>query len=298
MQGIDIYQILWFFMIYAFLGWCMEVVYAALVLGQFVNRGFLNGPVCPIYGFGVIGVIFALRPVSDNLPLLFLGSVLLTSVLEWLTGFVLEKMFSNKWWDYSDKPFNLNGYICLAFSVLWGLACVFVIKLMHPTVMAFVDFMPIIVGWTILGVGVIVFISDIALTVFAVIGLNKRLEQLDLIASRLKFISDELGENISEYTLSMMEKNEQLREILEVRLGGYKEGVGARVEGYKQEAEAKLESYRLEAESLLNSQKELIAKSKVVQKRLVRAFPKLSSKRFELGLSRFKEEVNKFRKIG
>ncbi len=275
----------------------MEVVYAALVLGQFVNRGFLNGPVCPIYGFGVIGVIFALSPVSDSLLLLFLGSVLLTSILEWLTGFVLEKVFSNKWWDYSDKPFNLNGYICLAFSVLWGLACVFVIKLMHPTVVAFVDIMPKMVGWTLLSAALVVFAFDISVTVFAVIGLNKRLEQLNLIAGRLKDISDELGENISDYTLAMIEKNEQLKELIGDRLSGYKEGMGTKVEGYKQEAEAKLEAYRLEAETLLNNQKELITKSRVVQKRLVRAFPRLSSKRFELGLSRFKEEVNKLRKI-
>ncbi len=73
MQGIDVYQILWFFMIYAFLGWCMEVVYAVFTTGEFVNRGFLNGPVCPIYGFGVIGVVFALRPVADQIYLLFYG---------------------------------------------------------------------------------------------------------------------------------------------------------------------------------------------------------------------------------
>lgn len=276
LQGIDLYQILWFFMAYAFLGWCMEVVYAAVTTGEFVNRGFLNGPLCPIYGFGVIGVVYALKPVADQFFLLFLGSVLLTSALEWLTGFVLERLFQNKWWDYSDKPFNLNGYICLAFSILWGLACVFVIRIVHPTVVTFVEVLPVMVGWSILACGLILFISDLTVTVFAVIGLNKRLEQLDVIANRLKYLSDELGENISEYALTMMEKNEQLRD---------------KVGEYKQDAEAKVVGYRLEAEGLLKRRKELMLKSKVIQRRLVRAFPKLSSKRFELELGRIKKEI-------
>ena len=99
-----LYRFLWIFFIYAFLGWCTEVSYAALVTGKFVNRGFLNGPVCPVYGFGVVIVLAGLAPLEENLLLLFLGSVALTSSLEWLTGFVLEKLFHQQWWDYSDQP--------------------------------------------------------------------------------------------------------------------------------------------------------------------------------------------------
>ena len=85
------YLLLWIFFVYAFLGWCTEVSFAALTSGRFVNRGFLNGPVCPIYGVGVVIVLFFLDPLRGNTFLLFLGSVLLTSLLEWVTGFVLEK---------------------------------------------------------------------------------------------------------------------------------------------------------------------------------------------------------------
>ena len=116
------YQLLWIFFLYAFLGWCTEVSYAALRTGKFVNRGFLNGPVCPIYGCGVVVVLAGLEPLKGNFVLLFLGSVVLTSALEWATGFVLEKLFRQRWRDYSDKPFNLGGYICLEFSVMWGFA--------------------------------------------------------------------------------------------------------------------------------------------------------------------------------
>ena len=88
------YQFLFIFFVYAFLGWCTEVSYAALVTGRFVNRGFLNGPWCPVYGFGVVIVLAFLEPLKSNLLLLFLSSVVLTSALEWATGFVLEKYFT------------------------------------------------------------------------------------------------------------------------------------------------------------------------------------------------------------
>ena len=107
----NFYEVLWIFIIYAFIGWCAEVSYAAVNRGIFVNRGFLNGPYCPIYGCGVVIVVTVLTPLKDNLFLLFVGSVVLTSVLEYITGFLLEKVFHNKWWDYSNMPFNINGRI-------------------------------------------------------------------------------------------------------------------------------------------------------------------------------------------
>lgn len=136
------YELLWIFFVYALLGWCTEVSYAALVTGKFVNRGFLNGPVCPIYGFGAAIIFLCLEPLKQNLLLLFLGSVLLTSLLELAAGFVLEKLFHQRWWDYSDEPFNLGGYICLRFSIAWGLIGLFVVDLLHPTVMLLVRLLP------------------------------------------------------------------------------------------------------------------------------------------------------------
>ncbi|MDE7389351.1 MAG: putative ABC transporter permease [Lachnospiraceae bacterium] len=119
------YDIIWIFISYAFLGWCAEVIYAASIKGHYINRGFNTGPVCPIYGVGMLSVLMFLEGIKDNLPLLFISSVIFTSVIEFLVGFVLEKLFHEKWWDYTNEPFNIKGYICLRFSILWGLACVF-----------------------------------------------------------------------------------------------------------------------------------------------------------------------------
>jgi len=103
------YEVVWIFLIYAFIGWCTEVSYATLDAGKFVNRGFLNGPYCPIYGIGVLVVVVILTPLKNSLLILFIGSFVLTSVLEYITGYVLEKVFHNKWWDYSDKPLISKG---------------------------------------------------------------------------------------------------------------------------------------------------------------------------------------------
>ena len=145
------FQILWYFYIYGFLGWCSEVAFAAVAHGKFVNRGFVNGPICSIYGFGVMSVLLVLGPLKSSFWLLFGGSVLFTSAIEYLTGWVLEKVFHDKWWDYSKRPLNIKGYVCLEFSVLWGLACVFVVDVFQPLVAKVVDLIPKKLGWALLG---------------------------------------------------------------------------------------------------------------------------------------------------
>ena len=130
-----IYQLLWLFFIYAFLGWCTEVAYAALDTGKLVNRGFLNGPLCPIYGCGMAAVLTLLLPLQDNLLILFAGGMLLTTLIELVGGWALKTLFHTTWWDYSDKSFNLGGYICLEFSILWGIGATIMVRVVHPVVM-------------------------------------------------------------------------------------------------------------------------------------------------------------------
>ena len=184
------YMLLWIFFVYAFLGWCTEVSFAALTSGKFVNRGFLNGPVCPIYGCGVVIVLFFLEPLRENTLLLFLGSVVLTSVLEWLTGFVLERIFHQRWWDYSNEPFNLGGYICLRFSIAWGLACLLVVDVIHPTIHWLITLIPHTLGLVLLAVFSAAMVVDLAATVRTIARINRQLTQLDELAGRIKSLSN------------------------------------------------------------------------------------------------------------
>ena len=227
-----LYLTLWLFFVYAFLGWCAEVCYAALRTGKFVNRGFLNGPVCPIYGFGMAAVLWALRPLMGNTVLLFLGSVVLTSLLEWLTGFLLDKLFHQRWWDYSDEPFNLGGYICLRFSLYWGLACLFVLKIVHPTVLWGVRAVPRSIGWVLLAVFAAAMAADLAATVRTVVRMNRQLRQLDELAGRLREVSNDLGGRLAGGVLAGAEAREdvldsldQLREAAERRRAELRQNV-------------------------------------------------------------------------
>lgn len=183
------FQILWYFYIYGFLGWCSEVAFAAVAHGKFVNRGFVNGPICSIYGFGVMSVLLVLG-------LLFGGSVLFTSAIEYLTGWVLEKVFHDKWWDYSKRPLNLKGYVCLEFSVLWGIACVFVVDVFQPLVAKVVDLIPKKLGWVLLGTFSALWIADNIITAMEIRKLPKKLRALQAIEDSLTAISDEIGEEI------------------------------------------------------------------------------------------------------
>ena len=208
----NFYELVWIFIIYAFIGWCTEVSYAALDRGIFVNRGFLNGPYCPIYGCGVVIVVAVLTPLKDNLLILFIGSFLLTSILEYITGYLLEKVFHNQWWDYSDKPFNIHGYVCLKFSIYWGLACTFILDVLHPIIYKGITLMPHIVGMILICIIMTVFFVDCGITVATILKFNKRLKVMDEMAERIHKLSDEIGENIYENVTDIVEKSEEFQE--------------------------------------------------------------------------------------
>ncbi len=208
----NFYELVWIFIIYAFIGWCAEVAYAALNTGKFVNRGFLNGPYCPIYGCGVVIVVGALTPLKENLFILFTGSFLLTSVLEYITGLILEQMFHNRWWDYTDKPFNIKGYVCLKFSVYWGLACTFIMDILHPMIYRVITIIPYTPGVILLVVFFGVFMVDLCITVSTILKFNRRLKMMDEIAAQIHKISDEIGENIYENVIEAMEVSANIQE--------------------------------------------------------------------------------------
>ncbi|MCI8303633.1 MAG: hypothetical protein HFF52_03300 [Lawsonibacter sp.] len=274
------YTLIWIFFVYAFLGWCTEVSYAALVTGKFVNRGFLNGPVCPVYGFGVVIVLGCLTPLAGNLPVLFLGSVVLTSALEWLTGFVLEKLFHQRWWDYSEEPFNLNGYICLRFSIAWGLACMFVVRLLHPTVLGLIRLIPHLLGAVLLVLLGAVMAVDLAATVASVVRLNRRLAQIDELAAKIKEASNEFGENLADRVLDAAERGANWKEDLEdlsFRLALHRAELADDLENWEQRRDEQRAQVRRQLEEWHTGIQELLDRESFGRRRLLAAFPRLRS---------------------
>lgn len=267
----NIYQAIWIFLIYAFLGWCAEVAFAAVHKGKFVNRGFLNGPVCPIYGVGMLVVVTLLWGLRSNLILLFLGSAGLTTTLEYATGWVLEKFFHDKWWDYSDKPFNVKGYICLEFTILWGLAAAFIVGAVHPFVFILIKKTPFVLGVILMAVFLAVFITDLVITVVALAKLPKKLNAMLEAERALKAISDKIGENISDTAIAAKEKGGELMEENKPRLNEL-----------KAEYEKKAAEYKRQFES-----------RGFVHKRIFKAFPNLKSGRYKAVFERFADKKEK-----
>ena len=287
------YLLLWIFFVYAFLGWCTEVSFAALTSGRFVNRGFLNGPVCPIYGVGVVIVLFFLDPLRGNTFLLFLGSVLLTSLLEWVTGFVLEKIFHQRWWDYSNEPFNLGGYICLRFSIAWGLACLFVVEIIHPSILWLIHLIPHTLGLVLLALFSAGMLVDLAATVRTIARMNRQLTQLDELAGRIKALSNELGENLAERVIDAAELGSGLREDLQDSLEDMKESLAARRMQYQMDQAERLEQRQRDLAELRTKLEAVMARPIFGQRRLMRAFPKMRSTTHAQALERLRQRMEK-----
>lgn len=134
MYHYSLLQWMLFFYIYCFFGWIIESTYVSVCTGNWVNRGFMRGPVIPIYGTGAIIILFAVIPFRTSPILVFILGTIAASVLEFVTGFVMERIYKVRYWDYSDKPFNLCGYICLFNSLCWGVLSILLIYLVHSWV--------------------------------------------------------------------------------------------------------------------------------------------------------------------
>lgn len=218
--NICFYDMLLYYLIYSFLGWCTEVVYATLKTGKFVNRGFLNGPVCPIYGLGMAVCVLLLNTLVDKWYLLFLVGAVFASALEFLTGFILEKIFKLKWWDYSKEPFNIKGYICLKFTILWGLAILLMFKTLVPLTEKIIDFLPYTVGLVIIISCFVTLIVDFSCTVIQLVRIKKNIKEISLVGVKIKEGSNKIGEKISDVTISISERIEEInKKIKKTRLG-------------------------------------------------------------------------------
>lgn len=279
-----IYEISAYILIYSFLGWCVEVIYHTVTYGEFSNRGFVNGPVCTIYGFGFTGVVLCLTPIKDNLLVLFVGSVLLATLLELVTGWLLERIFHEKWWDYSNDKFNFRGYICLKFSLLWGLACTAVLLIVHPLIAGLVARVPKGVGIGVVVACTLVWIADNIVTVVQIRKINIQLRILREMTENVRKLSDYIGENLHETTVSVMEKAEEGKERREERREEWQQ----RQEKQREEWQEKLAESR---EKLLAGRAEWQQKlsefrASYTSRRLHRAFPGLKLEK------RFDEDVN------
>ena len=196
----------------------MEVSFQAVKTGRFINRGFLNGPLCPIYGFGALGVIYFLTDIGKtNKLILFFGSVFIATALELVGGFLLEKIFHKKWWDYSEMRFNLGGYICVEFSILWGLACFVLYEAVHPLIQRLFAFLNPKFIFYIDIILLIIFAVDMVQTILTLVGLNKKFKKLNAASQDIRDVSDDIGKRVYERTMKVKSKKEEIEDRPKIR---------------------------------------------------------------------------------
>ena len=149
-----------FFFFYCFLGWVWESGYVSVKKREWINRGFLRGPVLPIYGFGAITILWLTLPVREHPALIFVIGLLGADILEYVTGAAMEKLFHMRYWDYSSEKFNLNGYICLSSTLLWGCFSVALTEAIHPPIERLILSIPAVIADPLCLAGVAVFTAD------------------------------------------------------------------------------------------------------------------------------------------
>ena len=199
------------FLFFSILGWLMEVIISLIKFKRFVDRGFLLGPYCPIYGIGCICFIYIIGNFTNNLVLLFVINTIVGSIIEYLTSYILEKCFNARWWDYSKQPLNINGRICIPFSFGFGFGGVMA-QVVNPYIQNFFQSFPILIFNIIIIIIIIWFIIDCIIS-FNII--NKlKLTTLEMYSDNTEDISEKIR-------VVLLEKSKQFKRVLQAFPNAY-----------------------------------------------------------------------------
>ena len=262
MQSYHLTQWVLFFFIYSFIGWVWECCFVSVRKRRWVNRGFMYGPMLPIYGFGALAVLISTIRVRDSIPLIFLFGMVGATLLEYVTGAVMERLFNVKYWDYSNQKFNLNGYICLTSSLGWGLFSVLLVKFVHVPIEGAVLKIPTIIAEGIAFVLTVAAAVDVTQSFNDAMDLKRILAQLEESKKQIRKIQEKLKvaseEFVEDYRQRGGEVVEDYRRRVEEHVEDYRGRAEEMAEDYKKLAEEHMDSYRQRAEEMVEGYKEEI----------------------------------------
>lgn len=269
------------FFIYSFVGWVIEVIYYGITEGKFINRGFLAGPLCPVYGLGFYAAIWIFEPFRNSFLIIFFGMATACTIVELIAGIILYHTFHMRWWDYSDYKLNFKGYICLRFFIYWGIAASLGIYVLHPAVKWLIAHInsPFRIGIAVFFS--VVLIADIVTTIVTIIGFKKKFAAIEKMTHGVKGVSDMIGSQIysavdTVVTVSEPTRNhyEQYRKLIDENRRQEKElAAQHRAEERafaNQFTAAEKESLRLAKDQAINTTKSLVRSFKKNERRLVR----------------------------
>lgn len=314
------YQWLTFFYIYCFFGWIFESTYVSLKERRLVNRGFLRIPMLPIYGTGAVMMLWVSLPVRDNLFLTWASGVIGATVLEYVTGYVMEQLFKVRYWDYSDQKWNLHGYICLSSSIAWGFLTILMTRVLHKPVDRLISSLPVV--WILLFLTTVsaIFIYDTVIctrnafvfgrSLKAMRKLRQDLERLQVQSALLKMETADHFEDARAEFLELLEERyerlpnqaklritelkdrvverkermEDIRELAELILGG----LGNRMEGRLSRTERPIPELLHEREASFNA---LMKKHHHFVKKISRSNPSVISRLYNMEFKKLQEYI-------
>ena len=184
------------FLMYAFLGWVMEVINAYIQHKRFINRGFLIGPYCPIYGIGMLLIINLLKNYMESYVVLFILAMVICMAVEYLTSLVMEWLFNARWWDYSNRKFNINGRICLETAIPFGLGGMLIMYVVNPFLTGILDKgsekLIVILGIILM----VIFFTDLVVSFFVILKFRK------VGVENFKDDTEEMNKKVRDYFMS------------------------------------------------------------------------------------------------
>lgn len=275
--GIDLLHIIYNFFIYSFIGWIYESTLVSVKKGSFVNRGFVNGPVIPIYGVGATMIYICFWQIRDRYLLIFFGGMILASVLEYFTSWIMEVLFHARWWDYSHYRFNVKGRICLVSAVVWGILSLVEISLLQPRMVGLFGKIPRTAGIYTVFIVMILFIIDTWITVVQTLKMDRifaemlrlKEELTDYIEkTRIYETKEELKKRISGYRIT--ELSDKIRQFIDenkdrlLERNRYLEEFD--LKSLRQEIEHHIKDYKTRLQAMAGT-------ASHVQRRLLKAFP-------------------------
>lgn len=285
-------------MVYSVLGWCGEMVYCSLGQRKLCEkRGFLNGTICPIYGHGALVVLLCLDGGCENPVLTFLLGAVLTSIVEYITSYIMEKLFHMRWWDYSRYKFHINGRVCLLNSTLFGIASVVLCHLANPPIENWLSNLLVSgVGVPLAIVTLVVYLADIVLSVRSAIQISGHLAKLHAIQAELEEKLEELKaesqESIAAERQRMAQRKAEFLQNAEEKAAEAAEALEAKLEpltGRGNEFAARLESVKAEAQEKLHA---LYDRPDIFERRMMHSFPTMRPTHHPEAMTKWREYLS------
>ncbi len=313
--------------LYSVAGWTYESILCSIQERKLVNRGFLNGPLCPVYGTGSVVVLLVIGNLQGNIPALFLAGLVLTCTVEYVTAWLLETLFDTKWWDYSHMKYNIHGRICLLGAIVFGLFSVVLVQWIHPLVRGFTDGVPSLFRIQSSIVLFLLIAADTTLTVLHILKMNGRLREIQEAfdrftdstsdkasslrlsiangvretAENLKETADEWLDNVGglkesildtadEWKESMKEKTGDLKETVEAlseKTGSLKSGLLEKAAQVRSALLARFEESEFFSERI----RSLLDMNRLQSRRLSQAFPRMKHRRYDLAWTELKKNL-------